>query len=268
MIVHNQQRGIINPATEETLKAIEAKVTAGATDESINDVVVKLEEIKDVVATEEKLTEVGLLVEAISDQQTNGTQKTQVVNDGGAAVDLSTAAKQTDGTQKTQTVDGAGINSESIIRTFGLTITRPANQTVYAAGDVIGDVGAAMLMFADVAKAAGYGVAILGVRAQTNDTGLAGKALNVSFYNSALTTVPEDNAAFSMVDDNAEKREGNVTLTFGSGILAKVAQNLDERIVLNPVARSVGCVVVTTAGHTPSADSTWIKLYIKCLLTN
>ena len=170
--------------------------------------------------------------------------------------------------QKSQTVDTAGINSESIIRTFGLTITRPANTTVYTAGDVIGDVGAAMLMFANVAKAAGYGVALLGIRAQTNDTGLAGKALNVSFYNSALTTVPADNAAFVMVDENAEKREGNATLTFGSDIMAKVAQNLDERIVLNPVARAVGVVVVTTGGFTPSANSTWIKLYTKWLLTN
>jgi len=170
--------------------------------------------------------------------------------------------------QKTQTVDPSGINSESIIRTFGLTLTRPANQTAYTAGDVIGDVSGAMPMFSNVAKANGYGVAILGVRAQTNDTGLAGKALNVSFYNDALTTVIADNEPFVMADENAEKREGNVTLTFGSGILAKVSQNLDERIVLNPVGRSIGCVPVTTAGHTPSADSTWIKLYIKCLLTN
>jgi hypothetical protein len=175
---------------------------------------------------------------------------------------------QINGTQKTQTVDPAGINSESIIRTFGLTITRPANTTEYTANDVIGDVSGEMPMFANVAKAAGYGIAILGVRAQTNDTGLAGKALNISFYNSALTTVIADNEPFVMVDDNAEKREGNVTLTFGSGILAKVAQNLDERIVLNPAARSIGCVPVTTGGHTPSANSTWIKLYIKCLLTN
>jgi len=177
-------------------------------------------------------------------------------------------AAQTNGTQKAQTVDPSGINSESIIRTFGLTLTRPANQTAYTAGDVIGDVSGAMPMFSNVAKAAGYGVAILGVRAQTNDTGLAGKALNVSFYNSALTTVIADNEPFVMADENAEKREGNVTLTFGSGILAKVSQNLDERIILNPVGRSIGCVPVTTAGHTPSADSTWIKLYIKCLLTN
>jgi hypothetical protein len=205
---------------------------------------------------------------ATETKQTDGSQKSQVVTSGGVNVDFATAAKQTDGTQKSQTVDTAGINSESIIRTFGLTIIRPANTTVYAANDVIGDVGAAMLMFADVAKAAGYGIAVLGVRAQTNDTGLAGKALNVSFYNSALTTVIADNEPFVMADENAEKREGNVTLTFGSGILAKVSQNLDERIVLNPVARSVGCVVVTTGGFTPSANSTWIKLYIKCLLTN
>jgi len=123
-------------------------------------------------------------------------------------------------------------------------------------------------MFSNVAKANGYGVAILGVRIQTNDTGLAGKALSLSFYNSALTTVPADNAAFSMADENAEKREGNMTLTFGSGILAKVAQNITDQIVINPSARSVGLVVVTTQGFTPSANSTWLKIYIKCLLTN
>jgi hypothetical protein len=201
---------------------------------------------------------------------TGGIDPVELVADDPYQVwqDVATETKQGDGTQKAQTVDQAGINSESIIRTFRLTITRPANGTAYAAGDVIGDVSAEMPMLADVAKANGYGVALLGIRAQTNDTGLAGKALNVSFYNFALTTVPADNEAFVMDDGNADEREGYVTLTFGSGILAKEAQNIDERIVLNPVARSIGVVVVTTGGFTPSANSTWIKLYVKCLLTN
>jgi hypothetical protein len=204
----------------------------------------------------------------ISIQQINGTQKTQIIDENGVNLSLPTSASVTDGSQKTQTVDPAGVNSESIIRTASLTITRPANTTAYAANDVIGDVSEAMLMFANVAKANGYGVAILGVRVQTNDTGLAGKNLLLHFYNSALTSVIADNQPFIMADDNAEKREGSLNVRFGSGIMAKVGQNIDERIVLNPVARGVGLVAVTTEGFTPSANSTWIKLYIKYLQTN
>lgn len=63
----------------------------------------------------------------------------------------------TDGTQKAQVVNSAGVSSDSILRTFLMTVTRPANTTAYTAGDVIGDVSAALTKFTSVAKAAGYG---------------------------------------------------------------------------------------------------------------
>lgn len=168
--------------------------------------------------------------------------------------------------ERSSLVDDAGISSDVIIRTFAMTVTRPANTTAYAAGDVIGDVSAALTKFVNVAKAAGYGVYVKGVRIQTTDTGLAGKTIKLHFYNDSVTAI-SDNNAFAIVDANYSKRDGSTTVTMGTGNVAKVGMNNYVDLPLNPVGRDVHCVLETTEGFTPSANSTLIYVYIKCFLT-
>lgn len=165
-----------------------------------------------------------------------------------------------------QIVNSAGISSDVIIRTFAMTVTRPANTTAYAAGDVIGDVSAALTKFVNVAKAAGYGVYVKAVRIQTTDTGLAGKTIKLHFYNNSVTAI-SDNDAFAIVDANYSKRDGSTTVTMGTGNVAKVGMNNYVDLPLNPVGRDVHCVLETTEGFTPSGNSTLLYVYIKCFLT-
>lgn len=180
---------------------------------------------------------------------------------------LDAADNQINGSQKTQVVDSAGVGENPVFRVFNLTLIRPANQTVYAAGDVIGDVSAALTKFVNVAKAAGYGVVITNIRLQTNDTGLAGKVINLHFYSDTVDPIA-DNAAFALSDANAPKRRGMIAVTFGTGALGKVAQAHFENLIVVPVSRDIPVILETVAGFTPSANSTWIRVEIGVILGN
>ena len=173
----------------------------------------------------------------------------------------------TSSTQSTLLVDSAGVEANTYYRVFSKTVTRPANTTAYIAGDVIGDVRAALDEFTNVAKANGYGVNIVNVRLQTNDTGLAGKEINVHFYNDSVTAIA-DNAAFAIVDADAAKRSGVVTLSFGSASLSKEALATLENLVICPVGLDIAFILETTGGFTPSANSTWIRVEIGVILSN
>jgi hypothetical protein len=144
------------------------------------------------------------------------------------------------------------------------TLTRPANTTPYSDGDAILDtVGIATQKFAGVAKSAGRGVNFINLVAFTNDTGLAGKTINVVFYKQSPASPIADNASFSYASDNELIRKGTIQLTFGTGILAGVAQlGIDSNGMVNlelcPTATDVYVQVWLPTGYTPSANSTYI----------
>ena len=170
--------------------------------------------------------------------------------------------------QKNQIVDSANVEKGDIIRTFKVSIALPANTNPYSAGDVITDISGALSQLTNVAKAAGYGVTIVGVRVQTTDqSGLAGKNLRWHIFNDSITPIA-DNAAFAINDVNTDKREGTITVTMGTGTLSKVGQANYENISLNPVSRNIYLVLEHVDGGTPSAVSTVINAYFKVLLTN
>ena len=171
------------------------------------------------------------------------------------------------GAGKLNTTDASGLSVASQYRVFAITITRPANTTVYAAGDVIGDVSAALDKFVNVAKAAGYGVVISNIRLQTNDTGLAGRVINLHFYSDTVTPIA-DNNPFTLSDANATKRRGMIQCTFGTGTLGKVAQAQFENLIIQPVSRDIPVILETVAGFTPSANSTWIRVEIGVIIGN
>ena len=145
------------------------------------------------------------------------------------------------------------------------TLTRPANTTVYSDGDAILDVvGIATQKFAGVAKAAGRGVNFINLTAFTNDTGLAGKTINVSFYKSSPASPIADNSAFSYSLANATINKGVIPLVFGTTISAGVAQVGIEssggmtNLELCPTATDVFVQVWLPVGYTPSGNSTYI----------
>jgi len=105
MEIHDKDGKRINPATEDTLKSIESKVAAGATNQSINDLLAAIEAITGIVSTEATLIAIGILLGAISDQQKDASQKAQVVTAGGVNVDFATASKQDEQTTALETID-------------------------------------------------------------------------------------------------------------------------------------------------------------------
>jgi hypothetical protein len=164
--------------------------------------------------------------------------------------------------------DENGNDSISRIKTKKFTVTLPASQAPYSAGDVITDISGTLSAWLNVAKAAGYGVTLVGLRVQTTDaTGLAGKNLRFHIFNDSIAAIA-DNAVFSIADSNTDKREGTISVTIGTGTMSKVGASNYENINLNPVGTSVYCIVEDVDGHTPSANSTVINVYLKFIQGN
>lgn len=93
------------------------------------------------------------------------------------------------------------------------TITRPANTTAYAAGDVVGESPAANLSFTSV-QDAGNGFVVLGARIRIDvnaiPSGMTGFRLHL--YDAAPTAIA-DNAAYNLPAADRGKYLGYITLS-------------------------------------------------------
>jgi len=151
--------------------------------------------------------------------------------------------------------------------TMQVEIERPADQTPYTAGDVIADVSAAFIQFANVSKDTGTGVHITRVRLQTDDTAVAGLKFNVHLYKEAPTFIA-DNAAFAVSYANATKRSGNVPVVMGTGTAGTVGMNDYNQLVIKPTARDIYFIIETVSAFTASANSTKWTVVIDYELSN
>lgn len=169
-----------------------------------------------------------------------------------------------------ETVQNSGGSQQA---TFISTITRPANTTVYAAGDVIGDVSGSLMPFknmlgsTNVTKANGTGFKVTEVILRTTDTGMAGKKVRVHFYKDSVAAIA-DNAPFVFDDANITKRKRYIDLVFGVGSTSKLAVNDWNEFIINPVNRSIYPVLENVDGHTPSANGTVFYIEISGELSN
>jgi hypothetical protein len=153
------------------------------------------------------------------------------------------------------------------LRAIEVELTRPANTTVYSPNDVVADTTAAFKPFLNVAKANGYGVKIVRVRIQTEDTGVTGTKFNLHVYKEAPTFIA-DNAAFAVSYANASKRVGAIPVVMGTGNLNTVGMNDYNQVILNPTSKDVYFILETVSGFTPSANSTKFTVVIDCELSN
>lgn len=153
------------------------------------------------------------------------------------------------------------------LKAIAVEITRPANQTPYTAGDVIGDVSGALVPILNVAKAAGFGVRITRIRIQTNDTSVAGTKFNVHVYCQAPAAIA-DNAPFVIDYANAVKRVGAIPVVMGVGNLGTVGMNDYNIMTCNPLTRDLYFILETVTGFTSSAASTKFTLAFDLELSN
>lgn len=155
------------------------------------------------------------------------------------------------------------------VETLHCLITRPANQTPYSAGDVIGDVSAALMPFLNAAGssdvvAGSRGLQILDICIRTTDTGLAGKKVTVHLYKDSVVAIA-DNAPFVFDDANITKRRRAVDLLFGTGNKSKIAAVDWIQAGINPANKKIYPVVETDA-FTPSANSTTLYIEMTVLM--
>jgi len=145
--------------------------------------------------------------------------------------------------------------ASSTIRTLTYTLTRPADTTAYAAGDVIANATSeATLPELTAAKAAGAGIKIDNLRVQINNTLWAGTRLRIHIYRDSVTAL-NDNAAFTMLQSNADKRVGFIDVTLATaegGATDSVAGiNLYDKISLSTVANKLYFIPQILDAKTP-----------------
>lgn len=169
---------------------------------------------------------------------------------------------------KVKQIDTSGIPTDARFRTLKALVTRPANTTAVIANGVLTDVSGLISKFVNANKAAGYGLRILDLRIQTNDTGAAGKTFRVHLYDDVVAPTTYNNA-FVVDDGNVGKRRGKLEAQFeASGNLSKLAENLYDAKVINPVGRDIYFKLECVEGFTPSANSTWFEVELGVLQTN
>jgi hypothetical protein len=152
--------------------------------------------------------------------------------------------------------------------TIAASFTRPADTTAYAALDVVGPAVTANVTFTAVAREAGGSGYIVGLRLWTNQSTNVAQ-FKVHFYHTAPTAIA-DNAAFTLLWANRDKRIGSVTLptaaTEGTGSDAASASDFTLRIPYKAAAASqdIYAIVETLTIFTPaSAQVFYIELAVE-----
>ena len=151
---------------------------------------------------------------ATSDNQTNGSQKTQVVSTGGANIDFATATKQTDGTQKTQIVDPSGNSltlSSGEPRFLTVEYTRPTNTNIRPAYGAINETVAVIKELVSptsqqAANLNGGGGIVINGSIVSNNTLDVGRQFGIIFLREDISPIIADNTVQTILYANQGKR--------------------------------------------------------------
>jgi hypothetical protein len=147
----------------------------------------------------------------------------------------------------------------------GSAMTRPANQTPYAANDSISDNATAGSVTANsfnVSDVNDDTFTVERLRVDSSDTGIAGKAVRAWLYTSNPTSssgvVGGDNAAFSNKKAGFVGTLSGTFRTFSDGSVAVLVPDEGARIVMAPTsgAKTLYWQLQALEAFTPSANST------------
>jgi hypothetical protein len=151
---------------------------------------------------------------------------------------------------------------EPLIKRINASVlTRPANTTAYAAGDVVGTASTGVLTLNGAAKSNSGGGRILGVRLNKSGTTVTNATFTVHFYNTAPTAVA-DNAAWDSLYAEAEYYIGSTALTL---MTAGGAGGGFTSLVVNPPlwyqtasgSKALYAVITAAAAYTPASAETF-----------
>lgn len=168
----------------------------------------------------------------------------------------------TDSTEKIALVDANGTLRTA--NAAAVTITRPANQTPYNAGDALG-AAAAALTFANVGPAAGGEVVIQSVQLEADIAAVPASQTSWVLYLYSVTppSALADNAAWDLPAGDRASFLGSVAISamvdLGSTLYIEM-NNVGKQVTL--ASGSLFGYLVTVAGFTPAANSEVYKLTI------
>lgn len=148
---------------------------------------------------------------------------------------------------------------EDLRRRIRAEITRPANVTAYAAGDVVGaDASTVPITLADVARKLGGSGEIVHVSLETNNVTVTNGTFAVHFFTASFT-VAADNAAFADIHAQRANWVGSVSLPIlvadsasAGGAWSKV-DNVRIPFVCAGASDDLFAVIVVTGAYTPAS---------------
>ena len=148
-------------------------------------------------------------------QEAGGGEISGSVTESNSAAIL---AKQSNGTQKTQVVDANGVNEFMAGKPLrsAATMTRPSNTDNYAQNDAVGTSTSAPAAteFTLMSRSSGGGGILMDLVVETDAVQFAGCTLRLWLFNAAPEGIQNDNAAYVNSWANRTKRIGYVDVTF------------------------------------------------------
>ena len=199
------------------------------------------------------------------------TFSTTIVGSSGS---FATSANQTNGEQKTQVVDASGnalpINGTPI--RIEVEITRPADTTAYTTGDSINTSTTTPIAFelANMSTAAGGGGFITKLKVETNITAMANASLRIYFFRDIPSGITADNVPMTIAYANSSKRSFYIDVVLDSlvaGSDSVFGQTLDLSTEYACLATSMYFTIQTNTAFTPTSGGK-IKVIVSSLKVN
>lgn len=142
------------------------------------------------------------------------------------------------------------------------TITRPADTTAYAVGDVIGTIPAALAQLTNVGRVTGGSGMILGARLRTSQSTCVAQ-VDLHLYNAADATTQADNDLMQALAANDGKRQGIIAMpglaTMGAGSDIAHAEDMTLRLPVRCAdgQTSLWLALKTNTAFTPANAQTF-----------
>lgn len=149
--------------------------------------------------------------------------------------------------------------------TVSNTITRPANTTAYAAGDLVAnDTVAASVtpfVFSTASLFSQGAICIRGVKIVKNNTVNANATFKVHFFSGSITVTNGDNAAFSVVG-TTNKWLGAITVTMSDSTAVHASLGVHDGYATVPIVGELDgldlyALIEARAAYTPASGETF-----------
>ena len=191
---------------------------------------------------------------------TNTSIKAVPSDAGGTIIPVSTSIKQSDGSQKTQVVNATGdaISPNATYLRSSVEITRPNTTPTYSAGDSINETSPVIKELTNVTTSAGGGGVIMDCVIKCDDvTNMSGKSVMLYLYNVAPTPIADDSAFTELYADKG-KDPIAIPVTFNTPTTGSTSCTAEVSVIKSFVcatgSTSLYCALQYTTGGLVAAS--------------